>query len=268
VRPTRFRELNDVLVELVRGARENLGENFVGAYLQGSFAVGDADEHSDVDFLVVVERELSGDEQRKLQSLQERLFTLPSQWAQHLEGSYVPRENLRRLDPERRPWFYFDNGAIKPALDNHDNTAVVRWSLRERGVTLAGPHPKTLVDPVSADDLRADALWALNEWEAWVPTLERWSARLQPEAVLAHCRILHTVDAGRVGTKPEAAEWALDNVDEPWRPLIRQALADRPDPWPRVRLPADPEAVERTKAFMAYARELAKASTETRAGAH
>jgi predicted nucleotidyltransferase len=38
-----------VLGELVSGARAVLGSNFAGAYLQGSFAVGDADEQSDVD---------------------------------------------------------------------------------------------------------------------------------------------------------------------------------------------------------------------------
>jgi Domain of unknown function (DUF4111)/Nucleotidyltransferase domain len=251
--PTAFPDLNAVLAELVAGAREILGDNFVGAYLQGSFAVGEADEHSDVDFLVVVEREPTEAEQRELQALQERLFTLPTEWAQHLEGSYVPREQLRHLDPERRPWFYFDNGATEPEWDNHDNTAVVRWSLREHGLVLAGPDPRELVDPVSADDLRADALWALDEWEAWLPTLKSWSARFQPEAVLAYCRILHTVRTGRVATKPEAAEWALKVVDAEWRPLIQQARAERPDPWARVTRPADPELVDRTLEFVDYA---------------
>jgi predicted nucleotidyltransferase len=113
--PTPYPELNAVLADLVSSVRQILGENFYGAYLQGSFAVGGADEHSDVDFVVVIERELTDAEQRQLQALQERLFTLPTPWAQHLEGSYVPREQLRKLDPKRRPWFYFDNGATSSA---------------------------------------------------------------------------------------------------------------------------------------------------------
>ena len=52
--PTRFPELNELLVELVERARAILAETFVGAYLQGSFAVGDADEHSDCDFLIPI----------------------------------------------------------------------------------------------------------------------------------------------------------------------------------------------------------------------
>jgi len=141
--PTRFPELNAVLAELVSSVRTILGDNFCGAYLQGSFAVGDADEHSDVDFIVVVDRELSELEQRELQALQERLFALPTQWGQHLEGSYVPRQHLRRRDPERRPWFYFDNGSTEPAWDTHDNTAVVRCRCASAALFSPGLIPKT-----------------------------------------------------------------------------------------------------------------------------
>ncbi len=45
-----------VMVESVQAA---LGDNFVGAYLHGSFAVGDFDQHSDVDFIIVVRTTLS-----------------------------------------------------------------------------------------------------------------------------------------------------------------------------------------------------------------
>jgi hypothetical protein len=52
--PTQFPELNELLRELSERAAGILGGNFVGAYLQGSFAVGDADLQSDCDFLIPV----------------------------------------------------------------------------------------------------------------------------------------------------------------------------------------------------------------------
>src|SRR5581483_4838171 len=97
---TPFDDLNQLLVELVAGAGEVLGDNFCGAYLQGSFAIGDADAHSDVDFIVVTEDEVTPEQQAELQALHQRLYALPTSWAQHMEGSYVPRKALRRLDPE------------------------------------------------------------------------------------------------------------------------------------------------------------------------
>ena len=56
---TPYPELNCVLRGLVEDVRVALGEAFVGAYLQGSFAVGDFDQHSDVDFVIAVRDELT-----------------------------------------------------------------------------------------------------------------------------------------------------------------------------------------------------------------
>lgn len=97
--PTPYQELNQVLDELVARIRQLLGDDLVGAYLQGSFAVGDFDEHSDVDFVVVVEYNLLPDQLAALQVMHDRIYALDSQWAQHLEGSYFPREILRDPAP-------------------------------------------------------------------------------------------------------------------------------------------------------------------------
>ena len=56
---TPYADLNPLLEDFVAGVQAVLRENLCGAYLQGSFAVGGADEHSDVDFIVVTNSELS-----------------------------------------------------------------------------------------------------------------------------------------------------------------------------------------------------------------
>ena len=58
-KPTPYPELNAVLAELIGKVVATLGETFVGAYLQGSFAVGDFDPNSDVDFIVVTADDLT-----------------------------------------------------------------------------------------------------------------------------------------------------------------------------------------------------------------
>jgi len=210
--PTAFPELNAVLDEFVADVRKILGENFCGAYLQGSFAVGDADEHSDVDFIVVVYEDVGGEQESALAEMHRRIYLFDTPWAQHLEGSYAPKEIFRRIDPSRSPFLYLDNGATELTRDNHCNTAVVRSSLRERGVVLAGPDPKSLLDPVSAEQLRAEILGVLPEWEAWAktPGMSRWR---QPTLVLSFCRLLHTLETGRVTSKREAGQWALETLD-------------------------------------------------------
>jgi RimJ/RimL family protein N-acetyltransferase len=250
--PTAYPELNALLDDLVASVRASLAENFCGAYLQGSFALGDADEHSDVDFIVVTHDEITDAQVNALQAMHRRLYALESPWAQHLEGSYIPRQELRRVDESRAPFWYLDNGATELIRDNHCNTAVVRWTLREHGVVLAGPDPRGLVDPVSAAELRDDVQWGMHEWADWLPHNEL-SRRGQAVLVLTICRMLFTVEFGRVSTKREAGEWALAALDSSWSSLVQDALDDRPDPWTKVHEPAGQGAVDRTLAFLELA---------------
>ncbi|HST15175.1 MAG TPA: aminoglycoside adenylyltransferase domain-containing protein [Gaiellaceae bacterium] len=253
---TIYPELDAVLGELVGGARAVLGGNFCGAYLHGSFATGDADEFSDVDFVIVTHDELTADQQHGLQVLHRRLHALGSPWAQHLEGSYIARRQLRRVDRSRRPFLFLDNGASELVSDNHCNTAVVRWLLRECGLVLAGPSPELIVDPVSSFDLQEEAVERVQEYADWAtePTevgpMSRWK---QPYLVLTFCRLLFTIANGRVASKREAADWGVATLDREWAPLIRQALADRADPWERVHQQAEPALAGRTRAFATYA---------------
>ena len=60
--PTDNTDLNAVLAQLVTANQALLAGNFVGAYLHGSFAVGDPDEASDVDYMIVVRHEVADDQ--------------------------------------------------------------------------------------------------------------------------------------------------------------------------------------------------------------
>ncbi|HEY3888762.1 MAG TPA: nucleotidyltransferase domain-containing protein, partial [Caulobacteraceae bacterium] len=116
-RPTPYADLNAILAELVERARTLLAENFVGAYLQGSFALGDFDTHSDVDFIVVTHDDIAPEQLPALQATHDELHALPGPWAPRLEGSYAPKAILRRWtttprDPpgEPRPDDWADPG--------------------------------------------------------------------------------------------------------------------------------------------------------------
>lgn len=260
--PTVYPDLNALLDDFVASVQTILDENLCGAYLQGSFAIGDADIHSDVDFIVVTNGEVSDKERAGLQTIHERLYGLEPHWAQHLEGSYVPKESLRRADLGRRPYVYLDNGSTELVLDNHCNTEVVRWSLREHGIALFGPAPETLIDPVPAARLRAELRGAVREYADWAPAptqagpMSEWK---QTFLVLMFCRMLHALASGGVASKKASGMWALEALGAEWRPLVERALEDRPDPWSRVHREADPELAERTLAFARYAQREAAA---------
>jgi predicted nucleotidyltransferase len=202
-------ELNWILRDLVSSIRAILGDNFIGAYLQGSFALGDWDFFSDVDFITAIEHEVSPAELEALQVMHARIYKLESHWAMHLEGSYIPREILRRADPARTPLQYLDNTFSRLVPSDHDNTLVVRWVTREHGITLAGPDPKTLIDPVPHDDLCQEVLAIMRNWaeQIFVDPAQINNRFYQPYAVLSYCRMLYTQHTCTVCSKPAAARW-------------------------------------------------------------
>jgi len=255
--PTPFPDLNAVLRDLAGSARAVVGDRLVAASLQGSFATGDFDRDSDVDFVIAVDGGLSAGDVDRLQEMHARLHALASPWAQHLEGSYFPADVLADLSARGRPLWFLDNGSSTLVLAKHCNTAVVRRVLHEHGIALAGPSPATLVGPVPADVLRAEVAAKVRDWAEGVRSgryeiATRWS---QPYVVITYCRMLHTIATGRVQSKPAAVRWAKGALEPRWEGLIGRAWGDRPDPTAKVRLPADPGEVADTLAFVAYAVE-------------
>jgi predicted nucleotidyltransferase len=253
--PTSEPQLNAVLHEFVTRAIATLGQNFVAAYLHGSLASGGWDEHSDVDFLIVVETALSSAEVAAINAMHADIYQMDTRWARHLDGSYIDRALLKQEDPAQTLIYYLDNGSTEVVLSPHDNTLVVRWVVREEGITLAGPQPSGLIDPVPPDRLRREVRRTMQEWGEEILSGaykidNRWA---QPFAVLIYCRMLQTLETGRVHSKQAGAEWALQNLDSYWHPLIERAWAERPSPGWKYSQAADSAEQQLTLDFIQYA---------------
>jgi len=265
MKPT-YSELNTVLRALLKSHRETLNGNFVGTYLQGSFAVGAFDQHSDLDFIAVTEEELSDEQVDALQMVHERIYQLESPWAQHLEGSYFPKCVLKYHTQSGQDLWYLDHGARSLIRSDHCNTIVVRWVVREKGIALTGPLPETLVDPISPDLLRADILETINEWgQDILNDPDHFNNRFyQGFIVLNYCRMLHDLHTGANGSKRAGAEWAKANLDTSWSGLIDRAWDCRPDPATSVRQPADPEDFASTLEFVRLVIDRSRGEARTR----
>ena len=262
---TPYPKLNAVVEEFVAGARSSLGEQFVGAYLQGSFAVGDFDEHSDVDFIVVSEAEPDPSRVDALQTMHDRLYDLGSEWARHLEGSYFPREVLLRLSCRGADLWYLDNGARRLVRSDHCNTLVVRRVLRDTGITLSGPPLDTLIEPIPEDLLAREMYETMIQWGRAIlrgPDGFR-NNFYQGYIVLNFCRMLHDLRRRRPGSKRAGAEWARRTLDPSWTDLIDSAWSTRPDPARSVRTPANAEAFERTLRFVEYVLQVVESVPPT-----
>ena len=241
-----YPEINSLLQELLSGARAIFGDHFVGMYLDGSLAIGDFDpDKSDLDFVVVTDSEVSSDTFVALKAMHDRIASGASKWASELEGSYVSQRALRH---DRRPAAlpYIDRGSVLAMVWQESGYWVIhRHMLREHGVVLAGPLPRTLIDPVQPEELREAVCGILREW--WMPMLVDGpllqNSFYRCYAVLTMSRMLYTIRHGAIVTKPSAARWAQGALDRRWTPLIQHALA-----WSRD-VPPDPEE---TLAFIRY----------------
>ena len=226
---TGYADVDAVLAELLAGVRGALGPQLVGAYLDGSLAIGDFSEHSsDVDVLVVTESTLSDEVIAALGTMHARLVTGTSKWARELEVSYIPRRALRRFDPDDNCHPHIERLSDQLVTEAHDRDWVIhRYVVREHGVALVGPNPRTLIDPVDAEDLRHAVVSLLHGWWMPAPTCRRWldNPFYRSYAVLTMCRMRYTLQHGAVVSKPSAARWAQTALDAWWTPLIEAALA-------------------------------------------
>lgn len=241
--PTPYPDVNLTLRLLLDEVRSILGADLVGLYLYGSLSWGDFDPgSSDIDFVVATARDLPESLVARLAAMHERLGGSVQFWAHRLEGWYIPLAALRRFDPARArhptmglDWD-FGYGSYRA------DWMIQLHIIREQGVTVWGPPPASLIDPVTPDQLREAALEnALGFWAAQVgddegapgPELEWLRTReYQAFAILTMCRILYTLETGEVVSKPVAAGWARRALDPAWTPLIVRALLWRHDHQP------------------------------------
>ncbi len=222
---TLYPDVNEAVNLLLHKVRGVLGSNFVGMYLHGSLASGDFNlETSDVDFVIVTTDVIQDETLKTLAAMHKHLLSHNQKWLDKLEGSYITQTAFRQYNPnDKTPW---------PTLNEKDfylaphepHWIIQRHIIREQGIVIAGPTPKSLIDPVYPNDLRNAVKSYLYKW--WQPMLtdstKLQSSDYQAYAILSMCRTLYTLQYGEIASKPVAAKWIQQKTQ--WRDAIEQAL--------------------------------------------
>lgn len=251
ISPTPYPDVNQVLNLLHDHAKEILRGDFVGMYLYGSLSSGDFNpQTSDIDFLVVTAGILPDEKIAALQAMHEQVWASKLKYASRLEGSYVPKDLIRRHDPLGAPCPTVNEG--KFYVDRRGSDWIIqRHVVRELGVVLEGPDPKTLIDPVTPEDIRSAVYGILQEW--WFPMLDdpSWlrkrGSNYHGYAVITMCRALHALEHGTVVSKPAAVQWAREVLGTQWHALIEKAVASQSG--------VDSDFLEETLEFLRLIRE-------------
>ena len=249
--------VTELVGTLIAAIREALPDNLTGAYVCGSLALGGFDpKTSDIDVLVVTERAVSDAEFEALKALHERIPLDADGKRPEYEVYYVDRETIRRFEPGQQH-VKAEPGFGVYRTEHRAGWVIERWVVREHGVTLAGPDPKTLIEQVSADEMREAALGELRARQ------RNWAEGTWPREHLAYrgaqgfdvetvCRGRYTMATGKLCTKDEALDWAYDALPAEFRPLIEFARRYRKD-WK-----ADETMVEEVLRMLAWAVDTAQ----------
>jgi predicted nucleotidyltransferase len=266
---TPYKELDIVLEDYAQKLNHALKGNLVGVYLQGSLAIGDFDMTSDVDFVVVTNDELTSREVEDIQRIHDEVCKQDNRWVKRLEYSFFPREKInsvsspfengRENSTEERKLWYFDNGSKKIEKSDHDNTLVVRWTLREKGIPLIGPSPKGFIKPIDPNDLRKEIRETMLGWGKQLmrdasPFKNRF---YQSFIVLNFSRMLHDLHMGKVTSKLEAMKWARNTLDAEWEELVDFCWRERQDTSISIEQPANDRIFGKSIGFVAYTLEKA-----------
>jgi predicted nucleotidyltransferase len=225
-------EIGALLEKLLEISRSVLKDNFEGMYVFGSLASGDySPKTSDIDFVVITRADATENQIAGLRERINELLASNRNLADKLEGSFMPHSAFQEPQPPHRAYPSLSTGGEFSMDHKGIEQPIQRHMLREDGIVLAGPEPRSFVDPANAAELKAATVETLLDW--WKPQLQdpfRLEGReYQAYAVLTMCRALYTLRNGSIVSKPAAARWARQALDERWRGLIERSASWGPD---------------------------------------
>ncbi|NJK45712.1 MAG: DUF4111 domain-containing protein [Pleurocapsa sp. SU_196_0] len=135
------------------------------------------------------------------------------------------------------------------------------WTVRERGIALYGPNPKSLITPIPPVRLVEVVRERLADWLAYANTVDDpgWRSHLgeMRYTVETMCRALYTLATHELCGKPSAVRWALETLPEPWH-----ALVVRSQSW-RVGVPVGEAVSAEVRAFVRWVARRAEPNWES-----
>lgn len=226
-------EVSDLVADIHARVILLMSQNLVGLYVFGSVASEGYDPGvSDVDLLVVTAQPLVAAEYARLRRMHVELAAGRKQWKDRVEVAYLSREALRTVKQRTSEIGIIGPGKPFQVVKAGRDWLMEWYDVREHAIVVAGPDPRTLIDPITRAELNA----CIRDYVLLFPGRVRDHPHRGSDAyaVLTMCRALHTNLMGETTTKRAAAEWAAWEYPQ-WHDLITQAQQ-----W---RLAADNEAM-------------------------
>ena len=222
---TPYAEVNRLLDSLLSRIRRILPAKLVGLYLYGSLATGDFDlGSSDIDLLAATLSDIDDTEFNDLLGMHSDFAQENKDWDDRLDVAYLSIAALKTFRVQNSKVAIISPG--EPFhLEEIGKDWLVNWYMvRRNSVTLFGPPPEAVIDPITQQEF---VQWVREHGAAWGGGIEiRQERKEQAYAILTMCRALYTHKNGEQASKRQAALWAQTELSE-WSELIQNALVWR-----------------------------------------
>lgn len=222
-------EAGEIFQIIKKDYRRILGDQLTGIYIHGSYAFGCFNSaKSDLDFIVVVHDRLTADAKLRLLECLERLHSAVP--VKGFEMSVVQEKLCRHFQYPTPYELHFSNmwrelylkDPAKLCTDDMktDKDLAGHFTvIRHCGIVLYGPPIETVFGEVKPayyiESIVNDIKGAGHD------ILENTTY-----TVLNLCRVLAYLKEGRILSKEQGGQWALQVLDSRWRDVVRAALTD------------------------------------------
>ncbi|MBZ0289941.1 MAG: DUF4111 domain-containing protein [Anaerolineae bacterium] len=222
MQPADYPHINSLLDIILSRMQAILGDKLIGLYLYGSLVTGDFDDTvSDIDLLAAIADDLNEREFVALQAMHDRLAQDYPERKDRLEIAYLSLHGLKTFKTQASPIGIISPGEPFHIIEAGNDWSVNWYMVREIGVTLVGPPPSDIIEPISKAEFVEVVKGHMSAWRDWIQGVDRLPA--QAYAILTMCRGLYTIRNGEQMSKVRAAAWAKTQLPE-WAGLIDRAL--------------------------------------------
>ena len=213
------------LESFVRDLREFFGDRLVSVVLYGSIVFNDlAPGYGDLDFLVVVDDDLSDEDRRGLVELRKPLRSAESSiYAKMLEGAFLPR---KMLDPTVKGKAFWWGTSGERLHETNQLGPLVLHVIRERGLVIWGEDIRPEIPPPSRDEMVSE----VRDFVEGMKSHGHGGGLHSIDWLLTAARLLLWLREGRLSSKTEAAEWGRLNAKGAWRECLPMAAEIRLNP--------------------------------------
>ncbi|HDG61958.1 MAG TPA: DUF4111 domain-containing protein [Thermotoga sp.] len=220
-------DVKKLINDVVKSFRKTLKDNLVGVYLHGSLAMGCFNpNYSDIDMLIVVEREMSVEDKRLF--IGDFLDTIKSKKIpkKGIEFSVIQIKYLRNFEyPTPFELHYskmwkeaYEQNRVDFSKQNRDPDLAAHIVVTlNRGMCLYGEPIDKVFKPIPEKFYVESILHDAKD-------IERNPMEDPVYSVLNFCRILYYLKEKVVSSKKEAGEWAIEILPEDLKRLVNKAL--------------------------------------------